>query len=123
MNFKLAIENSCNILTGIDAMGLFWSMQPEPGFETKRFMKDNVSTPLLSTVNVYSGLRTLNEIQNGKVRLIFTSEVPRWYKAPNVKKIEIERGRIRGTLFIPSGKDVRNAYIHILLLVYIHTYH
>ena len=91
-------------------MGLFWSMQPEPGFETKRFMKDNALTPLLSTVNVYSGLRTLKDIQNGKDQLIFTSEISRWYKAPNVKRIEIERGRIRGTLFIPSGTDVRNAY-------------
>ena len=85
-------------------MGLFWSMRPVPGFEFTRFIKDDVTTPLVSKVYIYSHHRTLEEIHNEDLPCILTTEINRWYKAAGVTRVEIREKAIRGTLFIPTGK-------------------
>ncbi|KAM9328191.1 peroxisomal succinyl-coenzyme A thioesterase-like isoform 2-T2 [Pholidichthys leucotaenia] len=85
--------------SGIEPMGLLWSMRPVPGSRKGlRLRKLNIRTPMLVDISVYSGHED------------FTDQTPlasvlteRWYMAPGVKRIEIQEERVRGTLFIPPG--------------------
>ncbi|KAK3101148.1 hypothetical protein FSP39_001301 [Pinctada imbricata] len=90
---------------GKDAMGLFWSLKPEPGYENKRLLKDDVSTPLVFHVLVYDGMYSWEELHKKSSTLepLNSTEINRWYKSPDVKRIDIHEGNLRGALFIPKG--------------------
>ena len=94
-------------------MGLFWSMQPEPGFEKKRFMQHDVTKPLVSKVSVYDQFYTMDVMLSGQLTPILKTEIPRWYKAQNVTRVEIYENKFRGVLFIPSGKHKICIHAHI----------
>ena len=85
-------------------MGLIWSMSAEPGWETTKFVKRTVLTPLVSKLYIYPQFLTMENLRTNLINPILCSEIPRWYKAPCVKRLEVEDGSIRGTLFIPIGK-------------------
>ena len=89
---------------GIDAMGLFWSMQPETGFEKKRFMQLDVTNPLVSKVSIYNQFQSMDALHSAKLTPILQTAIPRWYKAQSVTRVEICENKLRGVLFIPSGK-------------------
>nr|XP_020512027.1 acyl-coenzyme A thioesterase 4-like [Labrus bergylta]XP_020512028.1 acyl-coenzyme A thioesterase 4-like [Labrus bergylta]XP_029137583.1 acyl-coenzyme A thioesterase 4-like [Labrus bergylta]XP_029137584.1 acyl-coenzyme A thioesterase 4-like [Labrus bergylta] len=87
--------------TGKEAMGLLWSMRPEPGSRTGlRLRKREVTSPMLVHISVYSG-----HITEGFRKQSPLASVPteRWYMAPGVQRIEIKEKGVRGTFFIPPG--------------------
>ena len=87
-------------------MGLFWSMAGEPGFEKQSFLfKRNLTTPLVSKIFIYPQFQTIEDMRNNIINPILCSEIHRWYKAQNVKSIEVEDGTVRGVLFVPVGKS------------------
>ena len=87
-------------------MGLFWSMQAEPGFEKKRFLKEDVTTPLVAKVFVYKQFVTLQDLHAKTLTPLLASEIRRWYKAADVSRVEVHQNAIRGMLFIPPGKCI-----------------
>uniref|UniRef100_A0A673HNF3 Acyl-CoA thioesterase 19 n=1 Tax=Sinocyclocheilus rhinocerous TaxID=307959 RepID=A0A673HNF3_9TELE len=82
-------------------MGLLWSMRPVPESKPgRRFRKNNVQTPVKVTFSVYEG----HLARGFKYHIPLTSATAeRWYLAPEVQRVEVTEGEIKGTLFIPPG--------------------
>lgn len=78
--------------TGVEPMGLFWSLAPESLHN--KFTKKNVLTPTMVEI------QAVND-ENGEVLVSETSE--RQYMMEGMKRIPVRDGRIRGVLFIPPG--------------------
>ncbi|XP_061165117.1 acyl-coenzyme A amino acid N-acyltransferase 2-like [Saccostrea echinata] len=90
--------------TGVESMGLFWSMKPEP-FQRQhiRLLKRNVITPIVMTIAVYEGHLCWDELFDPPTKPVATSKVYRWYKHESVRREKVREGNIRGVLFTPSG--------------------
>ncbi|CAG5926774.1 unnamed protein product, partial [Menidia menidia] len=85
--------------TGIEPMGLLWSMRPVPGSRTGlRLRKLNVCTPMEVNISVYSGHQDFRD-QPPLASVL----AERWYMAPGVQRINVSVKEVRGTLFIPPG--------------------
>ena len=86
-------------------MGLFWSMKQEPGQPRGvRITKRDVTTPLVTSLALYDGhLNDFNDILQSKP--VATSSVKRWYMASHVTRTEVREGDLRGTFFIPQGRN------------------
>lgn len=78
--------------TGVEPMGLFWSLAPE--ILHSKFTKKNVLSPTLVEIQAVSG-------ENGEVLASETNE--RRYMMEGMKRIPVREGRIRGVLFVPPG--------------------
>jgi hypothetical protein len=92
------------VLTGLEPMGLFWSMTPEPG--QKRFLRmlqKNASSPRVTTLSVYPGHLTCDDLPSPDHVPLAVKDIPRWYMARGVTRIEVREGALRGTLFLPEG--------------------
>ncbi|XP_035534858.1 acyl-coenzyme A thioesterase 1 [Morone saxatilis] len=79
--------------TGVEPMGLFWSMAPETPHG--KLLKKNVLSPTLVEIEALSG-------ETGEVLASETNE--RVYMTEGMRRIPVQEGRIRGVLFIPPGK-------------------
>ncbi|XP_049445507.1 acyl-coenzyme A thioesterase 1 [Epinephelus fuscoguttatus] len=79
--------------TGVEPMGLFWSMAPETPHS--KFLKKNVVSPTLVDIEALCG-------ETGEVLASETNE--RDYMTEGMKRIPVQEGRIRGVLFVPPGK-------------------
>ncbi|KAJ8309324.1 hypothetical protein KUTeg_014198 [Tegillarca granosa] len=92
-------------MSGLEPMGLFWSMEQEPG-QSKglRYWKRDVTEPVLVTLNVFKGHYSWDELYSKTMQPLVSTVIRRWYKAPDVKREQIRVGNIRGTLFLPPGK-------------------
>ncbi|XP_078586105.1 bile acid-CoA:amino acid N-acyltransferase-like [Branchiostoma floridae x Branchiostoma japonicum] len=91
------------LYTGVEQMGLFWSMQPSPGQKPGlRLRKKDVSTPFLVDVRVHEGHVDVMGEEN--LPWLATKTVERWYLGDGVKRIPVKEGRVRGTLFLPPGE-------------------
>ena len=93
---------------GLEPMGLFWAMFPADGERLgMRLMKKDVTTPFKININVRQGhiKCTTKKSFDSPVGLLGSLVVERWYKAPDVKRIEVRSGKLRGSLFLPSGKS------------------
>ncbi|XP_023182483.1 acyl-coenzyme A thioesterase 4-like isoform X1 [Xiphophorus maculatus] len=87
--------------SGVEAMGLLWSLKPVPGSKPGlRMRKKNVQAPMVVTISVYSG--HLTEGFEDQVPLAGV-EVERWYMAPGVRRIPVTEDGLTATLFLPSG--------------------
>ncbi|XP_078595618.1 acyl-coenzyme A amino acid N-acyltransferase 1-like isoform X1 [Branchiostoma floridae x Branchiostoma japonicum] len=90
------------LYTGVDQMGLFWSMQPSPGQKPGlRLRKKDVSTPFLVDVRVHEGHVDVMGEEN--LSWLTNTTVERWYLGHGVKRVPVREGRVRGTLFLPPG--------------------
>lgn len=79
--------------TGVEPMGLFWSLAPETP-HSKVFKKD-----------VLAPTQVKIEALNGDTGELLASETnEREFMMEGMKRIPVEEGRIRGVLFIPPGK-------------------
>lgn len=75
----------------------------EPFPRHARLRKNNVCTPLLVNISVYSG----HEAQGFRKRTPLVSTlVERWYMAPGVKRVIVSEKGVQATLFIPPGEFV-----------------
>uniref|UniRef100_UPI0037E86D79 acyl-coenzyme A thioesterase 1-like n=1 Tax=Semicossyphus pulcher TaxID=241346 RepID=UPI0037E86D79 len=79
--------------TGVEPMGLFWSMAPETAH--KKILKKNVLTPTKVEIEALSG-------DTGELLASETNE--RAFMTEGMKRIPVQEGKIRGVLFIPPGK-------------------
>ncbi|XP_067292398.1 acyl-CoA thioesterase 19 [Pseudorasbora parva] len=86
---------------GVEATGLLWSMRPVAESKpVRRFQKNNVQTPVKVVFSVHEG----HFAKGFKHRTPLTSATAeRWYLGPDVQRVEVSEGRIKGTLFIPPG--------------------
>ena len=87
--------------TGVEPMGLFWSMVPAPGQRSGlRLMKKDISQPDRVSVSVVDG-HVESEEEGPPLNQV---DVERWYLAPGIKQIPVRDGQLRGKLFLPEGK-------------------
>lgn len=78
--------------TGVEPMGLFWSMSPETPHS--KLLKKNVLSPMEVEIAALCG-------ENGEV---LASEVnQREFMIEGMKRIPVQEGRLRGVLFVPPG--------------------
>ncbi|XP_013404605.1 acyl-coenzyme A amino acid N-acyltransferase 1 isoform X1 [Lingula anatina] len=90
---------------GTDAMGLYWSMIPEPGQRNGlRLMKKDVTTPYNVHISLLSGHIDPYSPNNSKVQVpVAETNIERLYMADNVERIPVREGALRGALFVPKG--------------------
>ncbi|XP_072032153.1 bile acid-CoA:amino acid N-acyltransferase-like [Amphiura filiformis] len=89
--------------TGVEPMGLFWSMTACPNHKYgTRYMKNDVTKPLLVNITVHCGHLDSSQCRHD-VNPIATTSVERWYMNTNVERFEVRAGRVRGTLLKPKG--------------------
>lgn len=77
--------------TGVEPMGLFWSMLPESPH--KKLLKRDASSPVLIHIEAH---------RDGQILTQHTNE--RRFMADGVQRVPVRDGRLRGTLFIPPGQ-------------------
>ncbi|CAJ0965324.1 unnamed protein product [Ranitomeya imitator] len=85
---------------GIHPMGLVWSMKPLKPFQTP-MKKDVENSPFQYTVDLIDSL-ALGLSADPQPTLSKTCT--RWHMAPGIQRTVIQQGKIRGTLFCPTGK-------------------
>ncbi|KAK3103402.1 hypothetical protein FSP39_018954 [Pinctada imbricata] len=90
--------------TGVDKMGLLWSMEAEPGYERIQFKTRDVKVPLLYDIYIYDGILSLDEVQNCQKACLATSRIQRLCMEKSVRLEEIRDGPMTGKLFIPKGE-------------------
>ncbi|KAK7907188.1 hypothetical protein WMY93_015800 [Mugilogobius chulae] len=79
--------------TGVEPMGLFWSMAPETPHN--KLMKKTVESPLQVEISALNG-------EDGQV---LASEINhREFMTEGMKRIPVKEGRLRGVLFVPPGQ-------------------
>jgi len=80
--------------TGVEPMGLVWSLKPEAGYSSGwRIRKKDVTLPHVINLSVLDS--------EGCVLSVCVME--KYYKSNDVLRISVHHGRIRGTLFIPNN--------------------
>nr|XP_002129206.1 bile acid-CoA:amino acid N-acyltransferase isoform X1 [Ciona intestinalis] len=124
-NCEGVIDTSCDeasggCYTGVDGMGLFWSMTSSSLNRSvyPRFIKLDVTTPLVVKLNVYEELIfTLEELDSRRKNLkkLASTHIKRWFMAAGTKRITltVEKHGIHGTLFIPPGQGPFPAVVTI----------
>lgn len=101
------------IVSGVEPMGLFWSMIQEPWQNSHWIMKDDVTTPLDSHISVITGVVPEHRVLSGRNALLCSVVCHRYYMAEGVTRTEVTAGRVRGTLFIPPGMKSCSYYLHV----------
>lgn len=84
---------------GIHPMGLVWSLKPLKPFQSP-MKKDVENCPFQYTVDLFDSL-ALGLSADPQPTL--TKTCTRWHMAPGIQKTQVQEGRIRGTLFYPTG--------------------
>ncbi|XP_051884658.1 acyl-coenzyme A thioesterase 1-like [Pristis pectinata] len=86
--------------TGIEPMGLFWSLTPHTPFG-RLVKRDVAASPLRVRIEVFDGHggdpRELPE------RPLASCVNERWFMREGVTRIPVREGRVRGVLFVPPG--------------------
>ena len=92
--------------TGVEPMGLLWSMKPAPRQKKGlRLFKRDVTKPYNVALSCFDGHITPQGRQElSSLQLLSSATFQKWYMADGVKRIPVREGRIRGTLFIPPGE-------------------
>eukprot|EP00062_Callorhinchus_milii_P004166 gi/632942251/ref/XP_007886310.1/ PREDICTED: acyl-coenzyme A thioesterase 1-like [Callorhinchus milii] len=98
--------------SGIEPMGLFWSLIPRTPF-TRLVKRDVANSPLCVDIEVFDGHRS-REQQLDQSLAKGTNE--RWFMREGVKRIPVREGNIRGTLFVPPGNGPFPGVIDIYAL-------
>ncbi len=90
---------------GSDCMGLFWSMVPAPGQRKGlRYTARKLHVPMEFNLQLFDGHTQLQDGEELNRKILASKTVLRTYLAPNVERIEVHVGRIRGALFLPIKK-------------------
>lgn len=101
--------------TGVEPMGLFWSLKWEPSYTRKRrLVRYDVDTPLIVTLSVIDGHYSWEDLFDPSIRPLATVKVRRWYKHKSVRRIEVKHGSTRGSLFTPPGRGPFPGVIDIM---------
>ncbi|KAK7477467.1 hypothetical protein BaRGS_00031291 [Batillaria attramentaria] len=102
--------------TGVDPMGLFWSMRPSPsGPQNTRMVVKDVEKPVVYILSVYAGHIELNDLHGSDAQNthqpLASTLIHRFVKSPDVQRIPVKEGRVRGTLFLPPGEETHQGVI------------
>ncbi|XP_025104979.1 acyl-coenzyme A amino acid N-acyltransferase 2-like isoform X2 [Pomacea canaliculata] len=90
--------------TGVDPMGLFWCLVPDPsGSQNIRLVVKRVEQSLTFVFSVYLGHLSLQELHTSNNPVCMTN-VTRTFMAPGVRRLEVRDGRLRGILYLPPGE-------------------
>ena len=109
--YKSALHYLFRTSTGVDPMGLFWSMAPLPDHpQNVRLVIRDVTKPLVINIAVFDGHVTPSDdtVAMTSWKPLCITEVQRTFLAPGVRRIEVRKGRVRGTLFLPPGEFLVN---------------
>ncbi|KAH3726110.1 bile acid-CoA:amino acid N-acyltransferase-like isoform X2 [Dreissena polymorpha] len=87
--------------TGVEQMGLFWSLKSVGGGDLVRLVKKDVTQPMVFSIKVLPG----NQVQPASTDLLPLAEtkVQRLFMRPGVRRIRLT-GQIKGTVFVPQGE-------------------
>ncbi|XP_077865745.1 acyl-coenzyme A thioesterase 1-like [Saccoglossus kowalevskii] len=89
--------------TGIEPMGLFWSMVLSPGQKKGiRYVKLDVTQPSNVELSLYPGYLGINELQD--TTPVTTTSILRVFMEEHMERFEVKVGRVRGTLIKPKGR-------------------
>ncbi|XP_059745312.1 acyl-coenzyme A amino acid N-acyltransferase 2 [Bos taurus] len=84
---------------GVHPMGLLWSLKPERPFD--RLIKRNVmNTPTWITLDLYDSVY-IHKV--GEAQPKASQVLQRWFSSPDLQRVPIREGRIRGALFLPPA--------------------
>ncbi|KAL2102599.1 hypothetical protein ACEWY4_001767 [Coilia grayii] len=87
--------------TGVEPMGLLWSMHPIPGSRHGlRLRKRDIMSPMVVNISIFSGHMTQGFSEKDALATVVTE---RWYLAPGVQRVDVRERGVKGTLFIPPG--------------------
>lgn len=90
--------------TGIEPMGLFWSMKPEPSCrQNVRLLKKDITKPIAVDLSVLEGHLSWEDLFDPPPQPLATVNVLRWYKHKSVRRERVVEGNIRGAIFTPPG--------------------
>ena len=96
-------------------MGLFWSLQP-PQITPRpavRLKKKDVTQPHRITLFVLAGHTDAEKIiLHADAGALAKIELQRYYALPDVMRVPVRHGKVRGTLFIPQSKCAKSNYLH-----------
>lgn len=91
--------------TGVEPMGLFWSMSPQRGAsQAYRMRRIDSRIPHVMKISVLDGHVPGDHEEDHQGPTLDHVEVERGYLADHVKKIPYREGSLRGTLFVPNGE-------------------
>ncbi|CAI9744160.1 acyl-coenzyme A amino acid N-acyltransferase 1-like [Octopus vulgaris] len=111
-HFKASVDGCVNLVTdpclagtytGIDPMGLFWSMTQAVG-KHGRIMTHDATKSLDYTMMVHPGHISQHSDFSSDIKPLATKLVQRSFMRSGVRKITVNYGRLRGSLFIPSDE-------------------
>ncbi|XP_048393960.1 acyl-coenzyme A thioesterase 1-like [Stegostoma tigrinum] len=85
--------------TGVQPMGLFWSLSPVTPF-TRLVKRDVAASPLSVHIEIFDGHLSLGQLPP---QPLATAINQRWFMKEGLVRIPVREGRIRGTLFVPPG--------------------
>ncbi|XP_043930023.1 acyl-coenzyme A thioesterase 1-like [Protopterus annectens] len=88
--------------TGIEPMGLFWSLHPaKMEIPYQRLQKKEVTkNPFIVELTLHHGYTDGDRLPG---RVLARARAERWFVAPGVRRIRLREGRVRGSLFLPPG--------------------
>lgn len=88
--------------TGVEAMGLLWSLLPVPMEVPWRrlFKKDVLKGPQFVDLLVHRDLSERGRIPGP---VLAKTRVERWFAGQGVTRTQLSEGRVRGSLFLPAG--------------------
>uniref|UniRef100_A0A8C6DSN3 Acyl-CoA thioester hydrolase/bile acid-CoA amino acid N-acetyltransferase domain-containing protein n=1 Tax=Moschus moschiferus TaxID=68415 RepID=A0A8C6DSN3_MOSMO len=86
--------------TGVHPMGLLWSLKSEKPFD-RLIKRDVMNTPFWITLDLYDSVY-IHKV--GKVQPKASQVMQRWFSSPDLQRVPIREGRVRGALFLPPGE-------------------
>ncbi|XP_078675157.1 acyl-coenzyme A thioesterase 1-like isoform X1 [Branchiostoma floridae x Branchiostoma belcheri] len=90
--------------SGVEQMGLLWSVQPLPGQQVKRMIPKDVTKPLDVQLYVYDGHINTSSQQDRGTETRACCVVERRFMKDGARRIVVRQGRVRGVLFLPEGE-------------------
>uniref|UniRef100_F6VDE1 BAAT/Acyl-CoA thioester hydrolase C-terminal domain-containing protein n=1 Tax=Ciona intestinalis TaxID=7719 RepID=F6VDE1_CIOIN len=87
--------------TGVEPMGLIWSMEQSPIEDIVRLIHRDVTTPQEVCLRVYDG--PLDRLREKQDKVIAETTVERLYMTPGVKRMDVRDNGLVATLFLPPG--------------------
>ena len=93
--------------TGLHPMGLLWSLELGPnGRKGFRLFKRDVTTSYEVKLKAFQGHLSIGECHSSEDSdtLLAECKFYKCYLSPDVQRIPVKDGRVRGTLFLPPGQ-------------------
>ncbi|XP_035681630.1 acyl-coenzyme A thioesterase 1-like isoform X1 [Branchiostoma floridae] len=88
--------------SGVEQMGLLWSLQPAAAQRVKRMIPRDVTKPLEVQLCVYDGHIDTRRGQDGVPAPLASCVVERRFIRDGVRRIVVREGRVRGVLYLPE---------------------